>query len=98
MTSGMRFTMHAAEVCTPSARSTRIFDGGLPSTVHIMCSASPSARMRNSICALAVGPSAVSTDATILRPSEVRGPATYSGCGTTPVDRRARARAVQLRS
>lgn len=73
ITSGMRFTMHAAEVCTPSARSTRMFDDGLPSTAHIKCSASPSARMRNSICALAVGPAAVSTDATILRPSEVPG-------------------------
>src|SRR5277367_95078 len=61
------------EVCTPSARSIRILDGGLPSTAHVMFSDSPSARRRSSICALAVGPSAVSTDAMIRRPSEVPG-------------------------
>ena len=72
-TSGMRLTIQAAEVCTPSARSTRTFEAGRPSTVHIMCSVSPGKRMRNSICAVAVGPSCVSTVATILRPSEVPG-------------------------
>ena len=57
ITSGIRLTMQAADVCTPSARSTRIFEAGRPSTVHIMCSDSPGERIRNSICAVALGPS-----------------------------------------
>ena len=65
--------MHDAEVCTPSARSIRILEGGLPSTVHVMFSDSPSAKRRSSMCALAVGPSSVSTDAVIRIPSEMPG-------------------------
>jgi hypothetical protein len=57
ITSWIRLTMQAADVCTPSARSTRIFEAGRPSTVHIICSDSPGKRMRNSMCAVAVGPS-----------------------------------------
>ena len=59
MTSGMRFTMQAAEVWTPSARSTRIFDGDLPSTARVMFVDSPSVKRPSSMCALAVGASAV---------------------------------------
>ena len=55
----MRFTMQAAEVCTPSARSIRILDGGLPSTArNVMFSDSTFRQDAQFDVRAAVGPSA----------------------------------------